>query len=262
MGRHKRNAVAVGLVAVLAALVPVAVASKPHRKKKPPPKEMTFKITLEIFDGTWKSHYDCKCNHDEYAGVHHSDEDDIHLKFAATYDDVKIPLKGPWDLSAHKAASQWSATGSFSWAENVWTKMDPDYPVKCQGSIEKGVEAPVLSRDRAGDESFHFIVESGKEFKVAHLTGPNCANDRDFKPFYPESIDPYEADGVALMFAADVLGDRDELSHVKVGDVFGITGGHDHWSRITPPHRCSHLTDGSCTEYINWRLHIRFQRTG
>jgi hypothetical protein len=260
MGRHKRNVVAVGLIAVLAAFVPVAAAHKPRGKKKP--KEMTFNVTLEIFGGSWQSHYDCKCNHDEYGGVHISDEHDSHLKFEATYDDVTIPMQGPWDRSAHQAASKWSATGSFSWDEDVWTPKNSDFPVSCSGSIEKGAEAPVLSRDRAGNESFHFVVQSGKEFKVAHLTGRNCSTDRDFKPFYPESINPFETDEVAMMFAADILGDRDELRHVKVGDVFGVTGGHDHWSRFTPPSRCNDLTGGRCTQYIDWRLHVRFQRTG
>jgi hypothetical protein len=262
MGRNRRNAVAVGLVAMLAAFVPVAAAQKPHGKKKSKPKEMTFKITWTISDGTWESHYDCKCNHDDYGGVHHTDEQDHHLRFQATYDDVKIPMKGPWDVSTPVKASEWSATGSFGWDEHVWQNTNHDFPVHCQGNIEKGDEAPVLSHGRAGNESVHFIVQSGKTFKVTHVTGQNCPEGRSFTPFYPVSLSDLTANWVENMFAADALGLRDELARLKVRGVDGGQVSQQHWSHFIPPESCTWLTSGSCTEALHWDAEIRFQRTG
>ena len=155
MGRHKRSLVVVGLVLLAAALAPAAGARKPHKKKKPEPKPLSFRVTWTVTRGTWNMDYDCHCDHASYGGVHTLKEHDLGLRFEATYNDVKISAKDMTPAITADASS-WSAKGDFSMNENVWTETDPDYLIDCNGKVAKGGPAPgALSRQRLAGQPLH-----------------------------------------------------------------------------------------------------------
>ena len=264
MGRHKRSLVVVGLVLLVAALAPAAGARKPHKKKKPEPKPLSFRVTWTVTRGTWNMDYDCHCDHASYGGVHTLKEHDLGLQFEATYNDVKIAAKDMTPAITADASS-WSAKGDFSMNENVWTETDPDYLIDCNGKFAKGGPAPVLSAG-SGYLDSHFLVEAMKTFKIDGVTGSNCPGLAHYHPFWPISVISPDKTIPPPRFIEDMMTapakvDLSLLRHMKVGDVAGIT---EHHGTRLPPEDCGFAapSGSTCTESFEFTGHLRFERTG
>lgn len=261
MGRRHWIGAAVGLVVAAWAVVPAADAKRPQHK--PRPKEHTFRVTWTISGGTWTSDYNCRCDHDSYGGIHTAGESDNHLQIEASFADLKLPLHGT--PSIHLKASAWSASGRFSMFEDVWLETNHDYPIACNGSLEKGGEAPTLSTTSATSSTeLHVSVESGT-LKVGPVSGTNCHGLGKWQPFWPVSSLAPDS-GSPQAYVERMLGVRvaellSALRSMKVGDVDGATL---HARTGLPPASCDFFSGdtATCTEALHWTGHIKFERTG